>query len=292
MAKAGLIPKDLANIKPPVCPGCAYGKAHQKPWRYKGSKNRRTIRVATAPGQVVSVDQLVSPMEGFVPTHRGTPTTLRYQGATVFVNHFSDFTYVHLMTKLDSAGTVEAKQAFERISSTHGVVIRHYHANNGLFDSKVFKDAIQKGQQILSFCGVNTHHQNGKAEARIKDVTMGARTAFLHAAHRWLKAIDASLWPSALKHYTNIRNALPTELSLGRRSVDRHYQTDMSTPHYPNSLAPRLNPTSTTFIRSALLSTSSTTICNPITPTTSGAIVLGLESSSVTRPPATRLACH
>jgi hypothetical protein len=28
IAKTGLIPKDLANIKPPVCPGCAYGKAH------------------------------------------------------------------------------------------------------------------------------------------------------------------------------------------------------------------------------------------------------------------------
>jgi hypothetical protein len=112
MAKAGLIPKDLASIKPPVCPGCTYGKAHRKPWRYKGSKNRRTIRVATPPGQVVSVDQLVSPTEGFVLTHRGTPTTLQYQGATIFVDHFSDFTYIHLMTKLDGKGTVEAKQAF------------------------------------------------------------------------------------------------------------------------------------------------------------------------------------
>ena len=27
MARAGLIPKDLASIDPPICPGCAYGKA-------------------------------------------------------------------------------------------------------------------------------------------------------------------------------------------------------------------------------------------------------------------------
>jgi hypothetical protein len=184
--------------------------------------------VATAPGQVVSVDQLVSPTESFVPTHRWTPTTLQYQGATFFVDHFSDFTYIHLMTKLDSKGTVEAKQAFERISSTHGVAIRHYHADNGLFNSKVFKDAIQKGLQTLSFCGVNAHHQNGKAEARIKDVTTGARTALLHAAHRWPKAIDASLWPSALKHYTNIRNVLPTEFvpgkKIGRLSLPDRYE--------------------------------------------------------------------
>ena len=31
MARAGLIPKELANVDPPTCPGCAYGKAHRKP---------------------------------------------------------------------------------------------------------------------------------------------------------------------------------------------------------------------------------------------------------------------
>jgi hypothetical protein len=102
-----------------------------------------------------------------------------------------------------------------------------------LFDSKVFKEAIQKSQQTLSFCGVNAHHQNGKAEVRIKDVTTGARTALLHAAHRWPKAIDASLWPSALKHYTNIRNALPTHFipgeKVGRRTAsDRYEQSPLS----------------------------------------------------------------
>ena len=32
LAQAGLIPKDLANVPPPKCPGCQYGKAHRKPW--------------------------------------------------------------------------------------------------------------------------------------------------------------------------------------------------------------------------------------------------------------------
>jgi hypothetical protein len=49
------------------------------------------------PGQVVSMDQLVSPTPDFVPIHWGLPTNARYEGATVFVDHFSDFTYVHLM---------------------------------------------------------------------------------------------------------------------------------------------------------------------------------------------------
>jgi hypothetical protein len=96
MARAGLIPKDLANVDSPTCPGYTYGKAHRRPWQHKGIRNHKKLRVATAPGQVVSVDQLVSPTPGFVPTHRGRPTTARYIGTTVFADHFSDFTYVHL----------------------------------------------------------------------------------------------------------------------------------------------------------------------------------------------------
>jgi hypothetical protein len=59
LASAGHIPTELATVDSPTCPGCAYGKAHRHPKRTKGIKNLKKIRVATAPGQVVSVDQLV-----------------------------------------------------------------------------------------------------------------------------------------------------------------------------------------------------------------------------------------
>jgi hypothetical protein len=55
MARVGLIPKELTNVPPPTCPGCAYGKAHHKPWHRKGTKNLRKLKVAHAPGQVVSI---------------------------------------------------------------------------------------------------------------------------------------------------------------------------------------------------------------------------------------------
>jgi hypothetical protein len=131
--------------------------------------------------------------------------------ATIFVDHFSDFTYTHLMTgQANAATTVEAKLAFERVAASHGVTVKHYHSDNGLFDTKAFKTAIENAKQTLSFCGPYAHHQNGKAENRIKHVTMGGRTALLHAAHRWHKAIDASLWPATIKNYTNLRNSMPT----------------------------------------------------------------------------------
>ena len=229
MARAGIIPRDLASVDPPTCPGCAYGKAHRLKWRHKGFKNRKKIKIATAPGQVVSMDQLISPTPGFVPTHRGTPTKQRYVGATVFVDHFSDFTYVHLMTEMNSEATVEAKKAFERLAKSYQISIKHYHGDNGLFDTKLFWSSIKASNQTMSFCGVNAHHQNGKAERRIRDITENARTSLLHAAHRWPKAIHPSLWPAALKNYVNLRNTIPTRFVKGsKRSEDTFIDSPLS----------------------------------------------------------------
>ena len=123
------------------------------------------------------------------------------------------------MTEMTAESTTKAKQAFERLAKTHNVVIKHYHADNGLFDTRLFKDSVKLSNQTLSFCGVNAHHQNGKAERRIKEVTTGARTVLLHAAHRWPKAIHASLWPAALKNFITIRNDIPQSFKPEQRDA-------------------------------------------------------------------------
>jgi hypothetical protein len=41
MARARLVPRDLANVDPLTCPDCAYGKAHRRPWRHTGIQNHR-----------------------------------------------------------------------------------------------------------------------------------------------------------------------------------------------------------------------------------------------------------
>lgn len=71
------------------------------------------IHTATSPGEFISVDQLTSPTLRFVPIHRGTPTDKTYIGATIFVTHFSDYTYAHLMTKMDAESTVVSKIVFK-----------------------------------------------------------------------------------------------------------------------------------------------------------------------------------
>ena len=43
------------------------------------------------------------------------------------------------MTEMTALSTVAAKEAFERLSVSHNVRIRHYHCDNGLFDFKALK---------------------------------------------------------------------------------------------------------------------------------------------------------
>ena len=107
-----------------------------------------------------------------------------------------------------------------------------------MFDNKAFKASFTKAQQTLSFCGVNSHHQNGKAKQRIKDVTEGARTSLMHAAHRWPKAVSPLMWPAALKNYVNLKNLLPTRFIIGGKE-GRHKLPDW----YDRSPVSRLSVT-------------------------------------------------
>ena len=54
----------------------------------------------TAPGDGISVDQIVSAQPGQVPQMTGNLTANRITGATVFLDHVSHYIYVHLMQEL------------------------------------------------------------------------------------------------------------------------------------------------------------------------------------------------
>ena len=49
----------------------------------------------------------------------------------------------------------------------------------------MFKDDCNNKLQRLTFCGVGAHHQNGIAEAKIKQLTLAARTMLLYAQRLW-----------------------------------------------------------------------------------------------------------
>jgi hypothetical protein len=52
----------------------------------------------------------------------------------------------------------------------HGVTVKHYHADNGIFADNKFREEVRESKQTLSFCGVNAHFQNGIAERQIREL--------------------------------------------------------------------------------------------------------------------------
>jgi hypothetical protein len=55
---------------------------------------------------------------------KGIPSRKRYQIATVFVNHASDYTYMHFQTNATSEKTLTAKHEFERHALGAGISIK------------------------------------------------------------------------------------------------------------------------------------------------------------------------
>ena len=61
----------------------------------------------------------------------GKLTTKRYKYSTVFVDHFSRFSYAYLQKTATVEETLESKKAFESYAAYHNVQILNYHAYNG-----------------------------------------------------------------------------------------------------------------------------------------------------------------
>ena len=97
------------------------------------------------------------------------------------------------MTYLLSEETVDAKRAFKRHASELGVTTHDYHADNGWFCDNAFRAACEQGGQRLTFCGVNAHFQNGRAEKAIRDLSESACKQIRHAQAWWPSAIHFSL---------------------------------------------------------------------------------------------------
>ena len=207
-------PLELSMLKDapvPVCAACLYGKATRKPWRTKPKKvDKDKLRKATAPGQIVSVDMLVSPVPGLIAQMAGWITGKRYKYAAVYVDNYSGFSYVHLQKTQSAEETLQGKELFERKSGTFGVKIQHYHADNGIFLCKAWKEACAKSRQGCSYAGVNAHFQSGTAERRIRELSELSRTSLTHSNSRWPEAVNVHLWPYAVRTANDSYNEAPT----------------------------------------------------------------------------------
>ena len=209
LAKQNVLPKELANCDIPPCIYCIYGRATRRPWRSKSQPNNFTSMHATEPGQCVSVDILTSPTPGFIAQVVGKLTRRRYNHSTIFVDNFSGLSYIFHQETTNAEETIKGKIAFESYAHKHGIIVKQYHTDNGIFKSQKWQNhCIQLGQ-TLTFAGVNAHHQNGRAERRIRILQEIARTQLIHASHHWPNVTIAPLWPYALLCANHAINTTP-----------------------------------------------------------------------------------
>ena len=168
LVEAGHLDKKFLKVSKLRCPHCIIATQARTPSRYKPCKNESTSPIRKAhhnvPGACVSTDQLVSPVPGIIPQIKGKLMKAFYCGATVFVDHFSDYTYVHLMRDNFGASLLEAKSAFEQLCGSFQVRVSGYHGDNGRYADAAFRQDIKDNNQRLTFCGVGSHHQNGITE--------------------------------------------------------------------------------------------------------------------------------
>ncbi|KAL7504927.1 hypothetical protein ACHAXN_005718, partial [Cyclotella atomus] len=171
LAEKGWLPKRLLDCRDniPLCVACQFGSAHRRPWRFKGKKSGSIRKKEeTKPGDGQSLDQLVSAQPGLIPQMSGFLTSSCYWGATIVIDHVSNFVYCHLMKALTLDETIEAKKSWEILLHQAGHTASHYHADNGRFADVDFIKHCKVRNQSLSFCGVGAHHQNGIVEEKIK----------------------------------------------------------------------------------------------------------------------------
>ena len=149
-------------------------------WQHKPRREWNRDEV-TFPGEVISVDQMVSPTPGLIAQMSDRLTKERYKFATIYVDSYSGYSYVHLQKTHSVTETVDGKHTFEALCNQNGIKVRGYHADNRKFKAKDWLNDCKVKQQSLTFTGVNAHHSNDRAERRIRLLQDLSRSMLIYA---------------------------------------------------------------------------------------------------------------
>jgi hypothetical protein len=110
-----------------------------------------------------------------------------YCGGTIFVDIASGTVHVNHQVSLAAADMLLSKAQFEHEACTHGIDVKKYHTDNGIFESAAWKEHLHGMQQMQR---LSAHHQNAIAEHAIQTVTTSARAMLLHLKVHWLDEYD------------------------------------------------------------------------------------------------------
>ena len=138
MASKGDITRELSRCHIPLCSTCLLGKSTKWDWRKKGPINSIHEQRVTKPGGCVSVDHLQFPILVFIGQMKGWLTQVQYGSATVFIDHYSGISYVHMQKSTNGEETVLAMKTYKKWCRTYVVNVRHYLSDNGRFTENKF----------------------------------------------------------------------------------------------------------------------------------------------------------
>ena len=121
---------------------------------------------------------------------------------------------VHHQVLLATPDTIKSFFVMHK-AMEHGVELKRFHTDNGMFKSKAFVEALKDNCHMIIKLGIGAHHQNGVAEWAIGTVQAMARAMLLHVQLHWPDGFDPLLWPFALDYAVQIHNNLPTKVKNG-----------------------------------------------------------------------------
>ena len=115
----------------------------------------------------------------------------------------------HMFTCRNASPVMRPSAPKRHLSILHlkGVQIAHYHTKNGCFANHGFINHCTQNGQVITYCDVNPHFQNGVAEWKICNIQEYTWTALIYTCNKWPSMVTIHLWPYAMRHYYNISNS-------------------------------------------------------------------------------------
>jgi hypothetical protein len=214
--------KAAANCPVPLCQSCQLSRARLRKPKITKSKAITEVEGAISKekyevGDFVSTDQYVIRTPGRLEEGYGREADSNcYHGGTIFRDAASKYIRVENQVSLSAGETVMSKLKFEEwLWERARVSVHHYHSDNGVFTSSLFKEACAEERQSQSFSGVGAQHQNAESEHAIQTVMHMGRSFMIHAALNWGEdgSDDISLWTFAVNHAAWLYNRIPQRFS-------------------------------------------------------------------------------
>ena len=143
-----------------------------------------------------------------------------FSGRCVFIDHASGYVIINNQVDINATENVKVKLTFEREAQSQGVVIKGYHADNGIFNASEFMEDLSKNHQQIRFSGAGESHQNGSAEHAINTVVTMAKTMLTNAALRCPEdTLSTDLWLMVMDYAAWVYNRIP-DMKYGLSAIE------------------------------------------------------------------------